>query len=103
MGSTTACVIGLTWGGVQFAWASPRVLVPLIVGLIGIVAFMIFEAKIPKEPLVSHTVLLHHDGSIFDGTSQIGSTNRSLEQDRRQRIYPMFHNIIHVSKHNVYV
>ena len=57
MGSTTSIVIALTWGGIQFPWGDARVLVPLIVGLVGIVVFIVYEAKVPKEPLVREGVV----------------------------------------------
>lgn len=54
--SSTAIIIGLTWGGVQFAWTSSNVLVPLIVGFVGMVGFFIYEATLAKEPLVSNAL-----------------------------------------------
>ena len=50
--STAACSIGLTWGGIEFSWNSGRVLVPLILGVVGIAAFLLYEAKLTKFPLV---------------------------------------------------
>ncbi|GBE78466.1 Efflux pump FUS6 [Sparassis crispa] len=55
--ATTSCMIGLTWGGVQYAWSSAQILVPLILGLCGLVAFMVFEAYVPRNPIVSYAVL----------------------------------------------
>lgn len=51
--STTSIVVGLTWGGVQFAWSSAHVLAPLIVGLSGVVFFFIYEAHWARNPIVS--------------------------------------------------
>ena len=53
IGSTTAFVIGLTWGGVTHPWSSASVLVPLIVGAVGLVVFVAYEAIFAKEPIVS--------------------------------------------------
>ena len=50
--STVACVIGLTWGGIRFPWISMQVLIPLVLGLIGLLAFVVFEYNVPREPLV---------------------------------------------------
>lgn len=60
--SSSACVIALTWGGVQYPWGSARVIVPLIVGLAGMGAFLAYEAKVAKEPMVSITLksLVYH-------------------------------------------
>ena len=43
---------GITWGGVKYSWTSPRVLAPLIIGLVGMVIFGLYEAKVAKNPLV---------------------------------------------------
>lgn len=51
--SSSAVVISLTWGGVRYAWTSANVLAPLIIGLIGMISFVFYEAKVAKEPLVS--------------------------------------------------
>lgn len=51
--SSSAVVIALSWGGVRFPWTSARVLVPLIVGLVGILSFFFYEALVAVEPLVS--------------------------------------------------
>ncbi|KAG8924947.1 hypothetical protein FRC00_004517 [Tulasnella sp. 408] len=50
--STTITIIALTWAGVHYPWTSAAVLVPLVVGLLGIAAFFVYEAKIPVEPVV---------------------------------------------------
>lgn len=52
IGSTVACTIGLTWGGTTAPWGSATVLVPLILGLVGLVVFKIYEATIATHPLV---------------------------------------------------
>ena len=55
--ATTCIVLALTWGGVTFPWNSAQVLVPLILGIILLPVFFIYEAKVPKTPLVSYTCL----------------------------------------------
>ncbi|KAG8951997.1 hypothetical protein FRC04_005330 [Tulasnella sp. 424] len=50
--ATTITIIALTWAGVQHSWGSAAVLVPLILGLLGIGAFFVYEAKVPIEPVV---------------------------------------------------
>ncbi|GBE84300.1 Efflux pump FUS6 [Sparassis crispa] len=57
--ATTSATIGLTWGGVQYPWSSARILVPLILGLCGLVAFLVFEAFIPKHAIIPYAVLRH--------------------------------------------
>ena len=53
MGSATATVIGLTWGGNQYPWSSVQVLSALHVGLIGLGVFFIYEIYLCKPPVVS--------------------------------------------------
>ncbi|KAI0729744.1 iron permease [Fomitopsis betulina] len=55
--STAACVIGLTWSGVQYAWTSAPVLVPLILGLVGLGIFIVYERVFPVHPLVPSVLL----------------------------------------------
>jgi len=52
-GSTTSVVIGLKWGGVRYPWSSARVLLPLIIGLMGLGVFIIYEIYFCKPPIVS--------------------------------------------------
>jgi hypothetical protein len=51
--SSSAVVIALSWGGIQFPWSSGRVLVPLISGLVGLVGFIAYEATLAKHPMVT--------------------------------------------------
>ena len=75
--STTACVIALTWGGVVFPWSSARVLVPLVLGLVGLVALMIFEAIVPRNPLVSNDTMDSHDRFLITAVDSVfGSVDR---------------------------
>ncbi|KAL1941010.1 hypothetical protein VTO73DRAFT_7646 [Trametes versicolor] len=57
IGSTTSALLGLTWGGVQFPWSSARVLVPLILGFVGIVAWVVYEVMVPAEPTIPFRLL----------------------------------------------
>jgi hypothetical protein len=65
IGSTTSVVIGLTWGGVRYPWSSARVLSPLVIGLVGLGVFVIYEIYFCKPPIVSP----------FVGTRQALSTD----------------------------
>ncbi|KAI0316904.1 iron permease [Amylostereum chailletii] len=55
--ATTSCCIALTWSGIEHAWSSVSVLVPLILGLFGLVAFITYEAFIPKYPVVPFSLM----------------------------------------------
>ncbi|OBZ69437.1 hypothetical protein A0H81_10667 [Grifola frondosa] len=50
--ATASCVIALTWSGIQHPWNSASVLVPFILGLMGLVGFIAYEATVAKHPLV---------------------------------------------------
>jgi hypothetical protein len=42
--SVVSVLLALTWGGVQFAWSSWRTIVPLVLGLVGLMAFLGLES-----------------------------------------------------------
>ncbi|KAG7099929.1 hypothetical protein E1B28_001722 [Marasmius oreades] len=52
VGSTSACVLALTWAGASFSWSSVQVLVPLCLGLSGLIAFFAYEGVYAKDPMV---------------------------------------------------
>jgi MFS family permease len=52
MGATAAVLCALTYGGSRYAWSSWRIIVPLVLGLVGL-AIMIFEqSRFCREPVV---------------------------------------------------
>ncbi|KAF7340295.1 Iron permease [Mycena venus] len=55
--ATTSTVIALTWGGIEFTWGSAHVLVPLIIGLIGLAVFIVYEGRFAEYPMVPFDVL----------------------------------------------
>ncbi|KAH8102978.1 Mfs1.2 [Cristinia sonorae] len=57
IGSTTSFIVGLTWGGVTYPWSSARVSVALAVGVAGFAAFIAYEAKLAKNPIIPWTLL----------------------------------------------
>ncbi|KAH9936927.1 iron permease [Amylocystis lapponica] len=63
IGATTSCVIALTWSGVQYSWSSAPVLVPLILGLVSLLAFLAYEALFAKHPLVPYTLMTSLTGA----------------------------------------
>ncbi|KAF8894855.1 major facilitator superfamily domain-containing protein [Infundibulicybe gibba] len=50
--STTSISIALNWAGVQHAWNSAPVLVPLCLGAAGLIAFFVVEFTYAKSPTV---------------------------------------------------
>ncbi|KAJ6456089.1 iron permease [Mycena sanguinolenta] len=55
--SMTSLTIGLTWGGIQYAWSSPRILASLILGFLGLAAFLWYEFKVATNPIVPPELL----------------------------------------------
>ncbi|KAL8919187.1 MAG: hypothetical protein Q9208_006947 [Pyrenodesmia sp. 3 TL-2023] len=50
--STTSFLIPVTWGGVSYPWTSWRTLVPLCVGIAGLISFAAYEEAVAAEPLI---------------------------------------------------
>ena len=50
--SMTSFLVAITWGGVQFAWSSFRTLVPLIVGVFGVIVALAWEIWWTKTPFL---------------------------------------------------
>ncbi|KAI0859320.1 major facilitator superfamily transporter [Xylaria cubensis] len=51
-GSTTSFLIAISWGGTQHPWSSAATLAPLIIGVIGIVVTILYEAYVAKFPFL---------------------------------------------------
>ncbi|BGP49770.1 hypothetical protein JCM10450v2_005675 [Rhodotorula kratochvilovae] len=62
--SSTATILGLTWGGTTYSWSSFRVLVPLILGIVGMIAFVLVERSFVKHPTVPFDILRHRNSWI---------------------------------------
>ncbi|EMD31247.1 hypothetical protein CERSUDRAFT_100593 [Gelatoporia subvermispora B] len=55
--SSCACVLAFTWGGTVYPWTSARVMIPLITGLCGIVAFFVYELCFCPCPIVPLSIV----------------------------------------------
>jgi EmrB/QacA subfamily drug resistance transporter len=53
---TTALLLGLVWGGHQYAWASPQVVGALVASVLLLVAFGLWERRV-EEPILPFDVL----------------------------------------------
>lgn len=62
--AATATTLGLTWGGTTYSWSSYKVLVPLILGLIGIGMFIWIEKRFVKHPTVPFDILSHRTSLV---------------------------------------
>jgi hypothetical protein len=52
MASSVSIIYALTYGGAQYAWSDWHTVVPLTLGFAGLAGFLIYEALIPKEPVM---------------------------------------------------
>jgi len=51
-GSIVSLLYGVTTGGHLNPWGSAKVIVPIVFGTIGIAGFALFEAKVPRSPMI---------------------------------------------------
>jgi uncharacterized membrane protein len=54
--SLTSFLVGLTWAGVEFAWSDYQVLLPLIVGAVGVGVSLIWERFGAREPFLRRSL-----------------------------------------------
>lgn len=50
--SLMCLLFSLTSGGVIEPWTSPKVVIPLIIAVIGLIIFWFFEERVPREPMI---------------------------------------------------
>ena len=63
--STIAILFALTYGGAKYSWSSWRVILPLVLGVIGLIAFHLFEASaLAKEPLMPPRLFANRTSSV---------------------------------------
>lgn len=73
-GSSISILIALTWAGPLYPWSDARVVAPLVVGLVGLIGFVVFEGSgIPKELVMPIRV-------FYNRTSRIIYTNTFINQ-----------------------
>lgn len=53
---TSSFLLGLTWGGVQYAWDSYQAWLPILLGGLGIIASLVYEAYLPPVPFIRMSV-----------------------------------------------
>ena len=55
-----SAVLGLTFAGGEYEWTSAAVLVPLVLGVVGLTAFLFYEwSGRPTEPMIPKEILTH--------------------------------------------
>ncbi|KAI5478027.1 MFS multidrug transporter [Pseudohyphozyma bogoriensis] len=55
--ATTSAILGITWAGSTYSWGSSHVLVPLVLGLVGIAVYLFIEKTWVKNPTVPFEIL----------------------------------------------
>ncbi|PTU22073.1 hypothetical protein P175DRAFT_0508935 [Aspergillus ochraceoroseus IBT 24754] len=70
VGSISSFLIPLSWGGVMYSWGSWRTLVPLIIGLVGLVSFVIYESLAP-QPMIPHSIFQNRSAAVAFAASSL--------------------------------
>ncbi|OGM40779.1 hypothetical protein ABOM_011126 [Aspergillus bombycis] len=52
VGGTASFLIGLSWGGTMYAWRSWRTVVPMVVGVVALALFVLYERFYAVEPMI---------------------------------------------------
>ncbi|KAI9649271.1 hypothetical protein NHQ30_001841 [Ciborinia camelliae] len=71
--STTSILIPVTWGGVMYSWDSVHTLVPLLIGVGGLISFLLYSIFRKGDPLIrrslfnSPTAIVAYFGTLVHG------------------------------------
>ena len=69
IGSSTSFLLGISWGGVQYAWSSVESLAPILLGIAGFFAFCFWEEYGAHEPIVRLSVFRNRNvAAAYVGT-----------------------------------
>ncbi|KAJ5749656.1 Efflux pump [Penicillium manginii] len=50
--SATSLLLTLSWGNVMYPWSSWHTILPLILGVVGMAGFVMYDGKVPHDPIV---------------------------------------------------
>ena len=50
-GATVAILLPLSWGGNEYEWNSPIIIILFVVGVVGFLLFALIEVKFASEPI----------------------------------------------------
>ncbi|KAL9598908.1 MAG: hypothetical protein Q9219_004173 [cf. Caloplaca sp. 3 TL-2023] len=62
--STTSFLIPVTWGGVSYSWTSWHTLVPLCLGIAGLITFAAYEEVVAAEPLIRLVIFKNQTSAV---------------------------------------
>lgn len=57
----TVFILGMTWGGREYAWNSVQVIVTMVIGVVVSIGFVIWQWKGPRYPLVPRKCDMVHE------------------------------------------
>lgn len=52
IGGLTSFLVGISWGGVQYAWNSAQTVAPIVVGIVTVIVAIIWEVYGAREPFL---------------------------------------------------
>ncbi|OQE19299.1 hypothetical protein PENFLA_c019G02443 [Penicillium flavigenum] len=71
--SSASFLIPITWGGVLYPWDSWHTLAPLIIGLVGLCIFAIYEWRVAQHPMIPPAIFQNRTALIsFAGYAAVG-------------------------------
>lgn len=62
--SATVFLIAISWGGIMFSWSSWHTLVPLILGLFGLVCFVLYDVRAAAAPLIPFQIFATRTAAV---------------------------------------
>ena len=68
---TTLAIVGLTWGGTRYPWTDVRVLAPLIIGLVTMGAFVLYEIYVPQYPSIPFKAIANRTSASGFATASV--------------------------------
>ncbi|CAI0645064.1 unnamed protein product [Colletotrichum noveboracense] len=71
MASWVSLLVGISWGGVQFAWGSAQTVAPITLGAVGLAAMVIYEACYAPYPFLKKTIFTSVNSSYTLTTSGV--------------------------------
>ncbi len=56
IGGMTSFLIGISWAGMQFEWGSVQTMVPMVVGVAGVIIAVVWEFYGAREPVLRRSI-----------------------------------------------
>ncbi|OCK75832.1 MFS general substrate transporter [Lepidopterella palustris CBS 459.81] len=83
--SLTSFLIAISWGGVMFAWSSWRTILPLVMGIVGLIAWVAYSHFLTANPMIplrilsDRTTAISYFATLIHGAGQWEITNASQQ------------------------